>query len=132
MRQAALMGGCPQVQVCSRWPPSGATSELTDLWQDGEFELIVCPQLIDEVRKALLNPRIATKYDISRIEAGSVGPTFFSCGDWPTLSGLRFRSSPAGSKSGPRRIPTFWNDPRTKRPIGGYHHASRVDPRGVW
>ncbi len=50
---------------------SGATSELLDLWQEGEFELIVCPQLIHEVRKALLHPRIAKKYDIMREEAES-------------------------------------------------------------
>ncbi len=49
--------------------PSGATSELLDRWQVGEFEIVVCPQLIHEVRKALLHPRIAKKYDISREEA---------------------------------------------------------------
>ncbi|MGH8935583.1 MAG: PIN domain-containing protein [Acidimicrobiia bacterium] len=42
--------------------PSGATSELLDRWQAGEFEIVVCPQLIQEVRKALLHPRIAKKY----------------------------------------------------------------------
>jgi predicted nucleic acid-binding protein len=41
---------------------------LLDLWQAGEFELIVCPNLIDEVRRALLHPRIAGKYDISSTE----------------------------------------------------------------
>lgn len=35
----------------------------------GEFELILCSQLIHEVRKALLHPRIAKKYDITREEA---------------------------------------------------------------
>ncbi|MGH2740751.1 MAG: putative toxin-antitoxin system toxin component, PIN family [Actinomycetota bacterium] len=49
--------------------PSGATSELLDRWQAGEFEVVVCPQLIREVRKALLHPRIAKKYDIRRGEA---------------------------------------------------------------
>ncbi|MGH9054189.1 MAG: putative toxin-antitoxin system toxin component, PIN family [Acidimicrobiia bacterium] len=49
--------------------PSGATSELLDRWQAGEFEIVVCPQLIQEVRKALLHPRIAKKYDIHRDEA---------------------------------------------------------------
>lgn len=47
----------------------GATSELLDLWHDGEFEVIVCPQLIHEVRKGLAHPRIARKYDITRQEA---------------------------------------------------------------
>lgn len=44
--------------------PSGAASELLDLWQDGQFDLVVCPQLIHEVHKSLLHPRIARKYDI--------------------------------------------------------------------
>lgn len=48
--------------------PSGACSRLLDLWQAGEFELIVCPNLIDEVRRALLHPRIAGKYNISKTE----------------------------------------------------------------
>lgn len=48
--------------------PSGACSRLLDLWQAGEFELIVCPNLIGEVRRALLHPRIAGKYDISSAE----------------------------------------------------------------
>ncbi|MGH9196483.1 MAG: putative toxin-antitoxin system toxin component, PIN family [Acidimicrobiia bacterium] len=48
---------------------SGATSQLLDLWLDGEFELIVCPQLIQEVKKALLHPRISKKYDITNEEA---------------------------------------------------------------
>lgn len=36
---------------------------MLDLWLEGEFELIVCPQLIDEVIKALL--RIGGKYHIT-------------------------------------------------------------------
>ena len=48
--------------------PSGACSRLLDLWQAGEFELIVCPNLVDEVRRGLLHPRIAGKYNISETE----------------------------------------------------------------
>lgn len=48
--------------------PSGAFSRLLDLWQAGEFELIVCPNLVDEVRRALLHPRIAGQYNISETE----------------------------------------------------------------
>lgn len=40
-----------------------------DRWRAGEFEIVVCPQLIHEVRKALLHPRIARKYEISREES---------------------------------------------------------------
>ncbi|MCA1841406.1 MAG: putative toxin-antitoxin system toxin component, PIN family [Actinomycetota bacterium] len=46
----------------------GAARELLDLWEDGEFELIVCPQLIHEVEKSLLHPRIADKYGITADE----------------------------------------------------------------
>lgn len=47
---------------------SGAAFDLLALWDDGEFELIVSPQLIFEVRKSLLHPRIAGKYGISSDE----------------------------------------------------------------
>lgn len=43
---------------------SGAASRLLDLWQRGTFELVVCPRLLGEVRKALLDPRIAGRYEI--------------------------------------------------------------------
>jgi predicted nucleic acid-binding protein len=41
---------------------SGAASRLLDLWRDGVFEMITCPQLLGDVRKALLDPRISTRY----------------------------------------------------------------------
>lgn len=47
----------------------GATSRLLDRWQDGAFELLVCPQLVYEVRKALLSPRLADHYDLSAADA---------------------------------------------------------------
>ena len=47
----------------------GATSELLDQWQNGAFELVVCPRLIYEVRKALMSPRLAERYDISMSDA---------------------------------------------------------------
>ena len=52
--------------------PSGACSRLLDHWQAGEFELIVCPNLIAEVRRALLHPRIADKYGISSGEVDNL------------------------------------------------------------
>ena len=48
--------------------PSGAASQLLDLWRNGEFELIACPQLVGEVRKALLDPRISRRYGITSDE----------------------------------------------------------------
>lgn len=47
----------------------GATSRLLDRWQAGAFELVVCPQLIYEVHKALLSPRLADQYQISASDA---------------------------------------------------------------
>jgi predicted nucleic acid-binding protein len=47
----------------------GATSRLIDRWQAGEFELVVCPRLVFEVHKALVSPRIATRYDIEERDA---------------------------------------------------------------
>lgn len=43
---------------------SGAASRLLDLWRAGAFELIACPHLVGEVRKALLDPRISVRYGI--------------------------------------------------------------------
>lgn len=45
--------------------PPGAASTVLDLWRDGAVELIACPQLVGEVRKALLDSRIAKRYDIT-------------------------------------------------------------------
>lgn len=50
--------------VAGTLTPTGATSDLLDLWQDGGIELAICPQLLVEVRKTLLHPRIAGKYRI--------------------------------------------------------------------
>lgn len=47
----------------------GATSRLLDAWEGGDFELVVCPQLVYEVWKALLSPRIAERYSISATDA---------------------------------------------------------------
>jgi predicted nucleic acid-binding protein len=43
----------------------GACAEILDRWQDGDFEIICCPQLLAEVEKALRHPRIAGKYQIT-------------------------------------------------------------------
>jgi predicted nucleic acid-binding protein len=47
---------------------SGAASRLLDLWREGVFEMIACPQLLGEVRKALLDTRIASFYSITADE----------------------------------------------------------------
>ncbi len=47
---------------------TGAASRLLDLWRAGAFELIACPELVDEVRKALLDRRISVRYGITADE----------------------------------------------------------------
>lgn len=47
----------------------GATSRLIDAWEAGHFELVVCPRLIHEVRKALLSRRIADRYGVVPADA---------------------------------------------------------------
>jgi len=47
----------------------GATSRLLDRWEAGDFELVVCPRLVHEVRKVLLSPRIADRYEVSAADA---------------------------------------------------------------
>ncbi len=42
---------------------------MIDRWQRGDFELVVCPQLVYEVRKALLSPRLAQRYEIPASDA---------------------------------------------------------------
>lgn len=48
--------------------PIGATTELLGLWQEGAIELVVCPNLLDEVRPALQHPRVAGKYGFEQPE----------------------------------------------------------------
>ena len=47
---------------------TGAASQLLDLWHEGEFEVIACPQLVKEVREALLRPRIADRHGLTQDE----------------------------------------------------------------
>jgi putative PIN family toxin of toxin-antitoxin system len=51
---------------------SGAASRLLDQWRNGVFEIIACPQLVGEVRKALLDPRISRRYNITRDEVNEL------------------------------------------------------------
>ena len=48
--------------------PAGAATRLLDQWRDGTFEMVACQQLVTEVRKALLDPRISRRYGITRDE----------------------------------------------------------------
>lgn len=88
----------------------GATSRLLDRWEAGDFELVVCPQLVYEVRKALLSPRIADRYEVSAADAeafalkleeeGLLVAVFLSC--WASSYGSRSRRNGKGMAN--RRI----------------------------
>ena len=51
---------------------TGAASHLPDRWHDGDFEVIACPQLVTEVREALLRPRIADRYRVTGEEVAEL------------------------------------------------------------
>lgn len=42
---------------------TGAPARLVALWLEGEFELVVCPALLDEVRRALARPKLQARID---------------------------------------------------------------------
>ena len=54
----------------------GACSDLLDRWQDGEFEMIACQLLLNEVQKALDHPRIAGRYGLTQREVSDVVELF--------------------------------------------------------
>jgi len=60
--QAAVDADC---LIAGTLAASVAASLLLDQWRDGVFEMIACPQLLGEVRKALLDPRISSRYKIT-------------------------------------------------------------------
>jgi putative PIN family toxin of toxin-antitoxin system len=46
----------------------GAAFDLLDHWRDGDFELVACPHLLEEVKRALGQPRVLRKYGITLAE----------------------------------------------------------------
>ena len=46
----------------------GAAFELIEHWRDGAFELVACPRLVEEVRKALSHPRVAHRYRVAQAD----------------------------------------------------------------
>lgn len=46
----------------------GHPAKLLTRWSRGEFEVIVSPRIIEEIRSTLLAPRIARKYGITAAE----------------------------------------------------------------
>lgn len=48
--------------------PAGATTELLGLWHEGAVELVVCPNLLEEVKRTLQSPRVAGKHGFEQPE----------------------------------------------------------------
>jgi predicted nucleic acid-binding protein len=46
----------------------GATTKLLDLWQEGAVEFVVCPRLLDEVGRTLLDARVRVKYGLDKAD----------------------------------------------------------------
>jgi hypothetical protein len=58
----------PGVLISALISPRGAPAEALDRWHDGEFDLVVSPALLDELRRVLLRRkfrRYATEEDVS-------------------------------------------------------------------
>ena len=53
----------PSVLVSAVLSSSGAPAEVLDRWRDGEFDVIVSPQLLRELEDVLLRPKFATFVD---------------------------------------------------------------------
>ena len=47
---------------------SGAPARLVDFWLAGEFDLVVCPTLLDEVARTLRHPKISGR--VTSADAG--------------------------------------------------------------
>jgi uncharacterized protein len=50
--------------------PIGFPAEIYRAWEDGRFQLLVCQELLDEVRATLRKPRVAVQ--LERRQAGRV------------------------------------------------------------
>lgn len=51
----------PGVLVAGVLSPAGAPAQLLRAWQQGMFDLVVCPMLLDELRRVFSYPRIAAR-----------------------------------------------------------------------
>lgn len=49
----------PGVLIAAVISKSGAPAELLDRWRDGEFDLVVSPNLLDELEDVLLRPKFS-------------------------------------------------------------------------
>jgi putative PIN family toxin of toxin-antitoxin system len=78
---------------------SGAAARILNRWRAGDFELVACPELVLEVRQALLRPRIGSRYGVTPDEVGRVCRQIEDESIWLT-----------DSKDPPRRVPSDPDD----------------------
>jgi putative PIN family toxin of toxin-antitoxin system len=69
----------PGVLIAAIIRKSGAPAELLDRWRDGEFDLLVSPNLLDELEDVLLRPKFSAfasgdevRAYVEALEAGGV------------------------------------------------------------
>jgi uncharacterized protein len=48
----------PNVLISALLSPIGRPAQVLVAWREGGFELVACPQLLDELRRALTYPRL--------------------------------------------------------------------------
>ena len=77
MLRVVVDPGVPIAAVISK---SGAPAELLERWRDGEFDLVVSPNLLDELEDVLLRPKFSTfasaddvRAYVEALEAGGIG-----------------------------------------------------------
>jgi uncharacterized protein len=86
----------PGVLISAFISPHGAPAEALDRWRDGEFDLVVSPTLLDELRRVLLRRkfrRYATEEDV-RTFVVALGQEAISIED-PPSSSERFTRDPS-------------------------------------
>ena len=53
----------PNVLISALINPGGPPAELVQAWRDGFYEMVVCPELVAEVRDVVRRPKIAERID---------------------------------------------------------------------
>jgi putative PIN family toxin of toxin-antitoxin system len=59
----------PGVLIAAVISASGAPAELLDRWRDGEFDLVVSPNLLNELEDVLLRPKFAARASDDEVRA---------------------------------------------------------------
>jgi uncharacterized protein len=64
----AVLG--PNVVISAVLSPGGSPAKLLHAWEGGEFEVVVCPALLDELARALAYPKL--RQHITQVEAEEI------------------------------------------------------------